>query len=395
MDTKNLLNFAHKDLLFVTKRPDIVMASGAGMMITDTNGNEYLDCIGGWAVNCLGHSPKVIQEVLTKQAATLVNGSPQFYNDAMVTFAHYLTDNSCLDRVFFCSTGSEANEGAVKLARKHGALNKNGAYEIITMEKSFHGRTLTTMSATGKKVWESLFEPKTAGFHHVPFNNIEALKKLVSDKTCAIMLEPIQGEGGVFAADPEYLRQVRQLCDQTNTLLIFDEVQTGIGRTGKLFAYEHFDIHPDIMTLAKGLGGGFPVAAMLASEALNIFEPGDQGGTYTGQPLAMVVGHAVVKEVIEKNLPAHAEVMETYIKSELEVLATDFPIHNIRGKGLLLAFDLEGVNAQKVVEACLERGLIINASSDTTVRLIPPLIIQKEDVDLLVNRLKEALRVLV
>lgn len=281
--------------------------------------------------------------------------------------------------MFFCS--AEANEGAIKLARKYGSIRRNGAFEIITTINSFHGRTLATMSATGKKKWEGLFEPKVPGFTHVSLNNITALSEAVNLNTCAIMLEPIQGEGGVFEVDQTYIKAVRNLCDEQGILLIFDEVQTGFGRTGTLFAYDHYGIEPDIMTVAKGIGGGFPLAALLTKERFNIFEAGDQGGTYSGQPLAMAVGMAVVNEIIEKKLANNAQVQGSYIINKLNNLKSKFEINNIRGKGLLIAFDLPLAKGSEVVSECLKEGLIINSPQPSTIRLMPPLIVTSKDVD--------------
>ncbi|MDP4088223.1 MAG: acetylornithine/succinylornithine family transaminase [Bacillota bacterium] len=390
-ETAELLKEAKDNILFNTVRPDIVMEKGRGMYLWDTEGKKYLDFVGGWAVNCLGHSPEVISKALERQAAELVNASPSFYNRPMIEFAKLLTDNSCFDRVFFTSTGAEANEGAIKLARKYGAKNLNGAYEIITTINSFHGRTLATMAATGKKHWESLFAPKVPGFKHVPFNDMASMKAAVNSSTCAIMLEPIQGEGGVNAAEEGYIKELRKLCDERGILLIFDEVQTGIGRTGKLFAYEHFGIEPDIMTLAKGIGGGFPLSAMLTKEKYNIFEASDQGGTYCGQPLAMAVGLAVVSEVIKTNIPQKAEEQGRLIMEGLNNLAEKFNLKNIRGKGLLIAFDLSEEKGPEIVRECLEEGLLINSPKPSTIRLMPPLIVSEEEIVIMLQILGKVL----
>lgn len=379
--TKDLITASQKNLLFVAERPPIVMESGRGMYLWDTSGNCYLDFIGGWAVDCLGHCPDVILNALENQAGLLINASPSFLNKPMIEFADLLVKNSCFDRAFFGSTGAEANEGAIKLARKYGAKFLSGAYEIITTINGFHGRTLATMSATGKKHWESLYAPKVPGFKHIPLNDIDALKESITKDTCAIMLEPIQGEGGVHEAEIEYVKAMRQLCDEHGILLIFDEVQTGIGRTGKLFAYEHYGIEPDIMTLAKGIGGGYPISALLTKEKFNIFEVGDQGGTYCGQPLGMAVGMAVVNEVIEKNLSARAFEQGEYIKNRLYDIAQQFKLSNIRGKGLLLAFDLPKAMAKEVTAKCLTNGLIVNSPQPSTIRLIPPLIVTQKEID--------------
>jgi len=320
------------------------MERGEGMYLWDTQGKKYLDFIGGWAVNCLGHSPAAIVKALKEQSRKLVNASPAFYNEKMIEFASSLTDYSCFDKVFFASSSAEANEGAVKLARKYGSKCLNGAYEVITTINSFRGRTLAMMSATGKKAWENLFLPKMKGFIHVPFNDIQSIYSSISEKTCAVMIEPLQSEGGVFATDEEYIHELRKLCDDRGILLIFDEIQMGIGRTGTLFAYERYGIEPDVLTLAKGIGSGFPLSAMLAKEKLDIFDTSDQGGTYTGQPLAMAVGLAVLEEIINNNLCENAHSLGKYITGRLEEIKEKFNLKDIRGCGLLIAFEFaEGI----------------------------------------------------
>ena len=394
-DTRELLAEAKRSILFTTVRPEVVMEKGEGLYLWDTDGEKYLDFVGGWAVTSLGHSPAVIAKALARQSKVLVNASPSFLNIPMIEYARLLVNRSCFDRVFFASSGAEANEGAIKLARKYGSLYRDGAFEIITTVNSFHGRTLATMSATGKKKWENLFEPKVPGFIHVPLNDFAALKAAVNSRTCAVMLEPIQGEGGVFEVDFDYIRQLRQLCDEQGILLIFDEVQTGLARTGKLFAYQHYGVEPDVMTLAKGIGGGFPLAALLVKERFNIFEAGDQGGTYSGQPLAMAVGLAVMQEVLEKNLVDNAAMQGEYIQKKLRELAARFQLTNIRGKGLLLAFDLPTEQGAEVVAACLRQGLLVNSPQPATIRLMPALIVNTAEIDwmteILANVLQEVL----
>ncbi len=382
---------AKKSILFTTSRPELIMDRGEGMYLWDTDGKEYLDFVGGWAVVSLGHSPAVIAEALERQSRRLVNASPAFYNVSQLKFAKLLTDHSCFDRIFFGSSGAEVNEGAIKLARKYGSLHKQGAYEIITMVNSFHGRTLATMSATGKAKWADLFEPKVPGFIHVPLNDLAALKAAITDKTCAIMLEPVQGEGGVFAADPAYMKALRAICDESDILLIADEVQTGLGRTGKLFAYEQYGIEPDVMTLAKGIGGGFPLSALLVKEKFNIFAAGDQGGTYSGQPLGMEVGYAVVNEILSKDLSANAAKQGEYLQHQLQGIASRFGLANIRGMGLLIAFDLPEENGSEVVAQCLQSGLLINSPQPSMVRLMPPLIVTTGDIDLMIKKLTAVL----
>jgi len=390
--TLELLEEAGNSILFTASRPEIVMEKGEGMYLWDTDGRKYLDFIGGWAVNCLGHCPDVISEALKKQSSELINASPSFYNKPMVEFARLLTDISCFDKVFFTSTGAEANESAIKLARKYGSKMLNGAFEIITTVGSFHGRTLATMSATGKKHWEPLFAPKVPGFIHVPFNDTEAVSNAINPNTCAVMLEPIQGEGGVNTADAGYIKELRSLCDEKGILLIFDEVQTGLGRIGKMFAYEEYGIEPDIMTLAKGIGGGFPLAAMLTKKKYDIFDAGDQGGTYTGQPLAMAVGIAVVHEIIKQKLPERVQMMGDYLIERLKELSAEYPILNIRGKGLLIAFDLPEPAGRDIVSGCLESGLIINSPQSSVIRFMPPLIVTKWEIDKMLEILMKVLK---
>ena len=389
--TQELLAAAKESILFTTIRPDIVMEKGQGLFLWDTDGKKYLDFVGGWAVTSLGHSPAVIAQALAQQSQLLVNASPSFLNKPMIEYAKMLTDYSCFDRVFFASSGAEANEGAIKLARKYGSIHLNGAYEIITTINSFHGRTLATMSATGKQKWKSLYEPKVPGFIHVPLNDFAALKAAVTDKTCAIMLEPIQGEGGVFELEQDFISKVRDLCTEKKILLIFDEVQTGLARTGKLFAYEHYGVEPDVMTLAKGIGGGFPLAALLAKEQFNIFEIGDQGGTYSGQPLAMAVGLAVMNEVIGKKLADNAAQQGDYLKKQLGQIAGRFGLTNIRGRGLLVAFDLPADKGGEVVGGCLRKGLLVNSPQPSMIRLMPPLIVTTEETDAMIAILSDVL----
>lgn len=389
--TEKLLNTANESLLTITKRPNVIIDKGKGMHLWDTNGTQYLDFIGGWAVCCLGHSPKVISEALAKQSMLAVNSSPSFYNTPMLEYTELLVKNSAFDRVWFGNSGAEVNEAAIKLARKYGKLKKNGAYEIITTKNSFHGRTLATMSATGKDHWQALFDPKPKGFVHVPFNDIEAIKKAINKNTVAVMLEPVQGEGGVNPASIEYIQELRELCTKNNILLIFDEVQTGFGRTGTLFCYEQYGIEPDIMTLAKGIGGGFPLSAILVKEYLNIFDYGDQGGTFGGQQLAMAVGKAVLNEFLEKDILANVVAMNSYIMEQLNSIKDKFKLTNIRGKGLLIGFDIPGTNGQDIVKNCLGKGLIINSPKPSTIRLMPPLIVSKEDINEMMVILKESL----
>ena len=287
-------------LMEITARPPTVFVRGEGSWLWDDSGKRYLDFIQGWAVNCLGHSPPAIAEALGQQAKLLLTPSPAFYNAPSLKLAKALVDRSCFDRVFFTSSGGEANEGAIKLARKYGALHRGGAYEIITFDGAFHGRTLATMSASGKKAFEPLFEPKVPGFPKARLNDLDSVKALINDNTVGVMLEPIQGEAGVWPATDGFLREMRALTKERGLLLILDEIQTGMGRTGKLFHYEHAGIEPDIMTLGKGIGGGIPLAALLATEAASCFQHGDQGGTFNGNPLMCAAGLAVLQKWVSR-----------------------------------------------------------------------------------------------
>lgn len=386
------MNVAKNNILYVTDREPVIMSKGKDMYLWDTNGKKYLDFIAGWAVNSLGHCPPVLVDALIHQAERLINASPAFYNDKMLEFADLLVKNSCFQRVFFTSTGAEANESAIKLARKYGQVSKRGAYKIITFEHSFHGRTLATMSATGKQNWKPLFEPKVPGFIHVPFNDIDAVKASLDGETCAVMLEPIQGEGGVNEANPDFIKALAGLCKETKTLLIFDEIQTGLGRTGKFFSYQSYDCEPDIMTLGKGIGGGYPLAAMLAKDELNIFSKGEQGGTYTNQPLGMAAGLAVTGEIIKRKLWKNAEKMGNLIKSELATLASRFRLSSIRGQGLLLAFNVPDEKATELMKKCFQNGLLINSPEPSMIRLIPALTIKEEHVKKLMGILEKCMK---
>lgn len=390
--TAELIRQADQSLMYIVTRPNIVFTKGKGSYLWDADGRRYLDFIQGWAVNSLGHSPPALVRAIARQAKELINGSPALYNEPMIHAAKLLTENSCLDRVFFANSGAEANEGALKLARKYGALKRDGAYEVITTEHSFHGRTMAMMSASGKANWDALFEPKVPGFLKVPFNDLKAMRLAVSAKTCAIMLEPVQGESGVFVAKDRYLKGLRELCDEEGILLILDEIQTGIGRTGSLFAYEQYGIEPDIMTLGKGLGGGFPVAALLAKEAVSLFEAGDQGGTFCGQPLAMAAVTAVLEEMLRKKIPQRAKARGNRLRRGLKALSAEFGFTEIRGKGLLVGVELPVNKAAEVVSKALEKGLLINGPRPSTLRFMPALNVSNAEIDEMLGILAGVLR---
>ncbi|MBR7779251.1 acetylornithine transaminase [Undibacterium rugosum] len=382
-------------LMYITPRPEIVFTEGSGMWLTDHTGKRYLDYLQGWAVNCLGHSPAVIHEALVSQSKKLLNPSPAFYNAPMVELATMLTQQSCFDRVFFTNSGAEANEGAIKLARKWGQLNKNGAFEIITFDHGFHGRTLATMSASGKPGWDTLFAPQVSGFPKADLNDIASVEKLISDKTVAVMLEPVQGEGGVIPASREFMQQLRALTQKHGILLIVDEVQTGMGRTGELFGYQLSGIEPDIMTLAKGIGGGVPLGALLCREAVACFVPGDQGGTYNGAPLMTAVGIAVLKELTKPGFLDEVKQKAAYLSAELINLSEEFGLQGERGEGLLRALKLGDNIGAEIVEKArnLEPfGLLLNSPRPDLLRFMPALNVTREELDLMLNSLKGILR---
>jgi len=367
-------------LMNITERPPTVFVRGEGSYLWDDSGKRYLDFIQGWAVNCLGHSPPQIVEALAAQAKLLLTPSPAFYNGPSLKLAKALTDHSCFDQVFFTNSGAEANEGAIKLARKYGALHKNGAYEIITFEGGFHGRTLATMSASGKKAFEPLFEPKVPGFPKAKPNDLASVKRLINDKTIGVMLEPIQGEAGVWPATDQFLRELRALTKEHGLLLIFDEIQTGMGRTGKLFHYEHAGIEPDIMTLGKGIGGGVPLAALLATDAASCFEHGDQGGTFNGNPLMCAAGLAVLQCVGTPDFLKSVVDTGLFLASELQRISARHGLGEVRGRGLLLALDLKHPIGASIVAQALADGVLLNSPQPDALRFMPALNVTREEI---------------
>jgi acetylornithine/N-succinyldiaminopimelate aminotransferase len=370
-------------VMFITKRPDIVMVEGKGSWLTDQNGKRYLDFLQGWAVNCLGHCNPGIVNALHQQAQKLINPSPAFYNEPMIRLSDLLTENSCFDKVFFANSGAEANEGAIKLARKWGQLHKNGAYEIITFDHSFHGRTLATMSASGKPGWDTMFAPQVPGFPKAELNDINSVKKCITDKSVAVMLEPVQGEGGVIPCDDQFMRDLRQLTKEHNLLLIVDEVQAGFGRTGKLFAYQNYGIEPDIMSLGKGIGGGVPLAALLCRDEVACFVPGDQGGTYNGNALMTAVGISVIEQLLAPGFLQSVVTKGALLQSELLKLSSEFGLQGERGKGLLRALMLGKDIGGKLVDLAREHqpeGLLINSPRPDLLRFMPALTVSNEEI---------------
>ena len=385
-------------LMQITNRPSIVFTEGRGMWLTDNNGKRYLDYLQGWAVNCLGHSPQCIVDAVTAQVGKLINPSPAFYNGPSIVLASLLTKNSCFDRVFFANSGAEANEGAIKLARKWGKLNKNAAgenrYEIITFNHGFHGRTLATMSASGKAGWDTMFAPQVPGFLKAELNDIVSVEKLITDKTVAVMLEPVQGESGVIPATREFMQALRALTKQRNLLLIVDEVQAGMGRTGELFAYQLSNIEPDIMTLGKGIGGGVPLSALLAREEVTCFEPGEQGGTYNGNPLMTAAGIAVLTELLKPGFLQSVKEKGAYMRAELLKLCDKHGLEGERGEGLLRALKLGKDIGPKIVETARDMepvGLLLNSPRPDLLRFMPSLNVSKDEIDQMISMLSDIL----
>ncbi len=378
-------------LMKVAERPPQVFVSGSGSWLVDEQGRRYLDFVQGWAVNCLGHCPPELTQAINAQAQHLVNCSPAFFNEPAARLAQLLVANSCFDQVFFCNSGAEANEGAIKLARKWGAKQRGGAFEIITFDNAFHGRTLATMSASGKPQWNQLFEPKVAGFPKAPFGDLEAVARLIDARTAAVMLEPVQGEAGVIAAAPEFMQGLRALTRERGVLLIVDEIQTGMGRTGKLFGHEQSGIDPDIMTLGKGLGGGVPLAALLAREAACCFEPGDQGGTFNGNPLMTAAGAAVLEALLAPGFLEAVAHKGEYLRSRLAQLSARHGLGAVRGRGLLLALELGSDIGAALVERAFAQGLLLNAPRPNLLRFMPALNVSESEIDAMIELLGAAL----
>src|SRR5580698_2458308 len=374
-------------LMDITARPQAVFVRGEGSFLWDDSGKRYLDFVQGWAVNCLGHSPPCVADALAAQAKLLLTPSPAFYNAPSLKLANALVANSCFDQVFFANSGAEANEGAIKLARKYGTLHKNGAHEIISFVGGFHGRTLATMSASGKKAFEPLFEPKVPGFRKAQLNDLDSVERLINNKTVAVMLEPIQGEAGVWPATDQFVQQLRAMTKQHGLLLIVDEIQTGMGRTGKLFHYEHAGIEPDIMTLGKGIGGGVPLAALLATEKASCFEHGDQGGTFNGNPLMCAAGLAVLEQVAAPTFLQATVETGIYLESELQRLSARHGLGEVRGRGLLLALDLKRPIGAAIVAQAFEQGLLLNSPQPDALRFMPALNVSRVEIDGMIDGL--------
>jgi acetylornithine/N-succinyldiaminopimelate aminotransferase len=385
MQNKKLSNsqeLVHKYMMNFINRVPITFVKGQGLYLWDENGHKYLDFVGGWAVDSLGHCHPVLTRALTEQANTLIHISNHFYNVPLGKLAELLIKNSCFAKAFFGNSGAEANEGAIKLARRWGALKLNGAYEVITALNSFHGRTLTMVAATGQSKMQKPYLPLPAGFVNVEFNNIEAIQKATTEKTCAVMLEPVQGEGGVNIPADDYLKKVRAWCDEKGLMLILDEVQTGMGRLGKLFGYQVFGVEPDVITLAKGIASGVAIGAILATERASVFAPGEHGTTFGGNPLACAAGYAVTQYIIDNDIPGNAGKIGKYILRRLaEIKGKHNIIADVRGRGLLIGVEFRKDFAEATMYACLERGLVINLLKPNMLRVIPPLIISEAEAE--------------
>ncbi len=373
-------------------RVPITLVRGEGTRVWDDAGNEYLDFVAGISTDNLGHAHPAMLRAIREQSEQLIHVSNIFYTVPQIELAELLVEQSGLQQVFFCNSGAEANEGAIKLARKWGRQQRDGSFEIITAQNAFHGRTLTTVTATGNPAYMDPFGPLPGGFVYVPYDDIDAMRAAVTDQTCAIMLETVQGEGGVNVPDPAYLPAVRALCDELNLLLVLDEIQTGMGRTGKLFGFQHYDFRPDVMTLAKGLGGGVPVAAILANARAAVFEPGDHGTTFGGQPFATAVALAVTRTIVDEEIPAQVAEKGERVQRRLRALEDTQPaVAGVRGQGLLVALVLHEEIAADVVAAARERGLLCNNVRPNAVRLMPPLTVSDDELDRAVEILEASL----
>ncbi len=375
------------------RRQPIVVERGEGARVWDVDGREYLDFTAGLAVTNLGHSHPAVTEAVQQQAAKLMQMSNLYYTVPQLELAQALVENSCMDKVFFANSGVEANEGAVKLARKYGRLHRGGAQKIITVLNSFHGRTLAMIAATGQPAYQQAWLPLAEGFTNVPYDDLDAIREATTDDTCAVMVEVLQGEGGVNVPTEGYLKGLREWCDENNLLLIFDEVQTGMGRLGHLWGYEHFGVEPDVMTLAKGLGNGVPIGAFLCKESCNILEPGDHGSTFGGNVLATAAANATIHAMLDDDVPGHARRVGNYLRSRLEEFsAAHAPAtRGVRGVGLLLALLFENPIARDVVSAANDEGVLLNPVLPDAIRFMPALIITEADVDECLTKLDRAL----
>jgi len=393
MTAEERIALSEQTIMGTYRRFPVVLTRGAGARVWDSNGKEYLDFVAGIAVCSLGHCHPAVVEAVKRQAETLMHVSNLYYTEPQIHFARQLVENSFADKVFFCNSGAEANEGAIKLARRyafeHMAPERR---ELITMEESFHGRTLATITATGQKKFQVGYEPLPTGFKYVPFNDLAALEAAVNERTCGVLLEPIQGEGGINIPDKGYLGKVRELCDEKGILMILDEVQVGMGRTGRLFAHEHDSVKPDIMTLAKALGNGFPVGAVLATDRVaSVFTPGSHASTFGGNPLAMAACRAVLETMLQEGVLDHCRQSGIYFLERLNHLKENYEvIKEVRGRGLMIGVELT-IEGAELVRSCMEKGLLINCTNGNVLRFVPPLIITEAEIDKAVEILDRAM----
>jgi len=388
----NWQELENKLFMRTVNRLPVTLVCGEGSNVWDSTGKEYLDFVAGWAVNSLGHCHPVVSKALIDQGQVLIQTSNQFYTIPQIKLAELLIHNSCFNRVFLCNSGTEANEAAVKLVRRYGKLHLNGAHYIITTHGSFHGRTLAMVAATGQNRHQEPYIPLPGGFINVDYNDINAIKEATTDQTCAIMIEPIQGEGGVNVANNDYVNEIRVWCDQKGILLIFDEIQTGVGRTGTLFNYQQYDIEPDVMTLAKGLGSGVPIGALLAKEKASVFSPGEHGSTFGGNPLVCAVSFAALEYIIDNNIPEKVHEIGHYFVNGLDKLKEKYDfIVEIRGRGLLLALVFKNDIAEDIMISCLNRGLLINRVRPNAIRFMPSLTVTKDEIDKALKIVEDAL----
>lgn len=393
MDKKAIIEETEKYYLPVFGRYPMVMELGQGCRVWDNEGNEYVDAFAGIAVNSLGYNHPVLVKAISEQAAKLMHCSNLYYTEIQAKALRMVAEATGMDRIFFANCGAEGNEGAMKLARKYGVSKAPTKYKIISADESFHGRTFDTLAATGHDYYHVGYGPLSPGHVLVPYGDIKALEAQMDDDVCAVLLEPVQGEGGVHVPPAEYLQQVRALCDKHDALLIFDEVQTGVARTGKWFAYMHSGVKPDILTFAKGIGGGFPVAGFAVPERLaHVFKPGDHGGTFGGNPLACAAVYATLTTIKSEGLVDKVAEKGEYFKNELRKLQEKYPdkVTDVRGCGLMLGMEVAG-EGKPIVESCLANNVILNCTAGNVIRIVPPLIISKEEIDIVVAALDKAL----
>lgn len=393
MDKKAIIEEIEKYYLPVFGRYPMVMELGQGCRVWDNEGNEYVDAFAGIAVNSLGYNHPVLVKAISEQAAKLMHCSNLYYTEIQAKALRVVAEATGMDRIFFANCGAEGNEGAMKLARKYGVSKAPTKYKIISADESFHGRTFDTLAATGHDYYHVGYGPLSPGHVLVPYGDIKALEAQMDDDVCAVLLEPIQGEGGVHVPSDEYLQQVRALCDKHDALLIFDEVQTGVARTGKWFAYMHSGVKPDVLTFAKGIGGGFPVAGFAVPERLaHVFKPGDHGGTFGGNPLACAAVYATLTTIKSEGLVDKVAEKGEYFKNELRKLQEKYPdkVTDVRGCGLMLGMEVAG-EGKPIVESCLANNVIVNCTAGNVIRIVPPLIISKEEIDIVVAALDKAL----